>query len=58
MLAASQCSAPSTFSGRPIGRSVDGRLEAERGYDRTRLGALDYERGGTAGIGKYCRGYE
>jgi RHS repeat-associated protein len=37
---------------------VDGKLEAEWGYDRTLLGTLDYERGGTAGIGGYCRGFE
>ena len=31
---------------RPTSRSVGGNLESQWGYDRTRLGALDFERGG------------
>jgi RHS repeat-associated protein len=44
--------------GRPVARSVGGTLEAQWGYDRTRPGTLDYERGGTAGLSNYCRGFE
>ncbi|MFH0341480.1 MAG: RHS repeat-associated core domain-containing protein [Chromatiales bacterium] len=44
--------------GRPTRRSVNSVLEAEWTYDQTFRGALDSERGGTAGVSGYCRGFE